>query len=62
MDNGWEIVGGLLAIAAVIAVVVFIIVPIVAVSMGLGALYGGGKAAYNYAVAFRDNVKPEQIL
>jgi hypothetical protein len=62
MDDGWEIVGGLLAIAAAIAVIVFIIVPILIISMGIGALFGGGKAAYNYAAAFRENVKPEQIL
>lgn len=61
MDDGWELAGVLLVIVAVIAAIVFIIVPIVIISMGIGALYGSGNAAYNYAIAFRDNVKPERI-
>ncbi len=63
-DDGAELIGvivGFVAIAAaVIAAIVFIIVPIIVVSMGIGALCGGGYSIYNYAVAFGNNVKQEQ--
>ncbi len=29
--------------------------------MGIGILIGGGKAIHNYAVSFKNNVKPEHI-
>lgn len=61
MDDGWEWVGAILLVIAAIAVIVFIIIPILVISMSIGALYGGGHAAYNYAVAFKKNVKPERI-
>jgi hypothetical protein len=61
MDDGWEVILGLLGIAAIIAIIVFVIVPILIISMGIGALIGGGQSAYNYAVAFGKNVKPERV-
>ncbi len=62
-DEAGEIIGvilGFLAIAAaVVAAAVFIIIPIILISMGLGALCGGGYPIYNYAVAFQNNVTKE---
>jgi hypothetical protein len=60
MDDGWEIAGVLLGLAALLAVIVFIIVPLVMISMGVGALFGGGNSIYNYGVAFRRNVRLER--
>ncbi len=64
-DEAAEIAGSILAflgiVALVIAAIVFVIIPIIIVSMGTGAIYGGGLSVYNYAVAFDKNVKPEKI-
>ncbi|MCK4761647.1 MAG: hypothetical protein KAW12_05560 [Candidatus Aminicenantes bacterium] len=61
MDDGAGLIFGLLAIAAVIAFIVFVIVPLLIIFMGVGALCGGGYAVYNYASAFRQNVRPERV-
>ena len=61
MDDGWEIILGLLGIALVIALIIFVIVPILIIFMSVGALCGGGYSVYNYAAAFRQNVRPERV-
>jgi len=55
------IMGFLLVAAAVIAVIVFVIIPLFVGAMSIGAVYGSGNAVYNYGLAFRKNVKPERI-
>lgn len=61
-ENGWgSIIIGLLIIVAVILIIVFVIIPLFLFSMGIGALWGGGKAIYNYAIAFMENVKPVRV-
>ena len=64
-DEAGELIGtlfvGLLVLVGIVAIFVFIIVPILLISMGIGALFGGGNAVYNYGKAFRKNVKPERI-
>ena len=65
MDDLGELLGylvaGLLILAIIILIIVYIILPLLAASMGIGALYGGGHAVYNYAKAFKKNIKPERI-
>jgi len=56
-----SLIGGLIIIAVVIAVIVYIIIPLFVISMGIGALWGGGSAVFNYATAFRNNVRPEKF-
>ncbi len=54
-----------LIIYLVYLVVVYVILPGLAISIGLsisiGVLLGGGYAIYNYFVALSANVKPENI-
>lgn len=61
MDDGWEIILGLLVIVLVIALIVFVIVPIFIIFMSVGALCGGGYSVYNYSAAFRKNVRFERV-
>lgn len=55
----------LLAIGAIIVIyliVVYIILPTLALFMAGGALIGGGNAVYNYFIAFRKNVRAEKVV
>ena len=57
-DGGGEFIGAIIIFLIVAASVIVIVLA----SISIGAFYGGGKAAYNYALAFRNNVAPEQPL
>jgi hypothetical protein len=62
-DPGASLAGLLLYVFLVLAIVfiiVYIIVHILLIAMGIGALWGGGNAVFNYATAFRNNVKLER--
>lgn len=64
-----QLIGGIVAAAVVVylvyLLVVYIILPGLAISIGLslsaGALFGGGSAVKNYCLAFARNVKPERV-
>ncbi len=61
-EDGWGgIIIGLLIIAAVILIIVCVIIPLFLFSMGLGAFWGSGKAIYNYAMAFKENVNAKPL-
>lgn len=59
MDDGGcllYLIGGVLAIVAVIYLVIYVIVPLAAVTAGVGVCLGGGATIRNYYRSFRDNM------
>jgi len=57
-NNNKEGDGG--AIILILLVVVAVVIAFVLLTITVGALYGGGKAIYNYGVAFSNNVSLEK--
>jgi hypothetical protein len=60
-DDFGGIIGALFVGILILAAIIFIVVPILIICMGTGALFGGGYSIYNYGTAFIENVKPERI-
>lgn len=56
MDDFGGIIFVVVLIALVIAAIVYVIVPIVAVTAGAGTCLGAGHCIANYAKSFKDNM------
>jgi hypothetical protein len=64
MSDSGDLVGGLIGLALIVIAVVIVLYLIylaLHVLVAGGALFGAGISLRNYALAFRNNVRPERV-
>lgn len=59
-SDGGEIIGILIIAAVVIAAVVYIFIPLLALALAMGSALGGGVSLINYGTSLKNNISLEK--
>ena len=59
MDGFIKIIGVFVLIGLILAIIYLAII-VAGIMVSVAATFGGGVSLYNYGLAFRNNVKPEE--
>lgn len=63
MDDFAEIIGVTIVSVIVIGLIlaaIYLAIVVAGITVSVSATFGGGVSLYNYGLAFRNNVKPEE--